>query len=109
LGIPVLVSGIGALKERVESTGGGWVVSPIDYPAFKSKIIEIMGSSDDYANKIAAVQQIRIKTIDEMGQDYKKVYDKLMELKKPEYGTGYVLSNLEIYSAIKRNKQRYDT
>ena len=74
MGVPVIVSGRGALKERVEKLGGGWVVNGSDLDDFKAKIIEILDSPDDYSEKKKGAMTIMLKSVAEMAEEYRCLY-----------------------------------
>ena len=78
-GIPVLVSPLGALAERVTRHHAGWIL-PLDNPTeAHSQVLEI--ASDSKAN-VAAVAQtttIPIPTIAEMAEQYLDVYTTVRE------------------------------
>lgn len=70
-GVPVLVTDVGALGERVKSMKCGWVVphgEPSD--AILKKINEIRINRDEYQGIIKNISQIKHRTIDEMCEDY---------------------------------------
>lgn len=74
-GIPVIATNLGALKERVEKTRGGWTVdytSPQDIYDF---ILDI--SEEDYLEKVENVSKIEFKTVDEMVYEYNEIYKEL--------------------------------
>ena len=107
LGVPAVVSNLGALKERVEKTGGGWIVDSLDYISFKLKILKILNSKEDYLKKKQAVKQITLKTTDEMAHDYMEIYNKLLHSSKPVNLQKFVLSNNDIYRSIEGREQYY--
>nr|WP_300998939.1 glycosyltransferase [Methanoculleus sp.] len=79
MGIPVIVLGLGALKERVEKHGGGWVVNGSGLNDFKAKIIEILDSPEDYAEKRREAMSIMLKSVEDMAEEYKCLYARSVE------------------------------
>lgn len=101
-GIPVLVSNLGALKERVENDNLGWVIDlDCDNPSKKliDKIYEIKNNSDEYNQKVNSIEKYKIKTVDEMVNDYNKIYKNIKSKNK-------VISYDEIKNQI-HNSNKY--
>ncbi|WOX56631.1 glycosyltransferase [uncultured Methanoculleus sp.] len=105
MGIPVLVSDLGALKERVEKNGGGWIVDVSDVGTVKEKIASIMRDRDDYSIKTAEASNITLKPLDEVADEYSTLYSRLIEHSKPRYQTEKVLSNMELFYSMVRVTQ----
>lgn len=99
-GIPVLVSDMGALRERVERNGGGWTVDVSDLNKVEDKIIDIIRSPEDYSKKKEDIRKIQLKKFDEMQKEYSEIYSKYILLSKPIYIDQSILSNYEIYKKI---------
>ncbi len=100
---PALVSNIGALKERVERTGGGWTADVSDVRSFETKILEIMGSKEDYQRKKDAVKDIKLMSLNRMITEYKELYKKCISQSYPMYDQQFVLSNLELFQSFDEN------
>ncbi|RQD83847.1 glycosyltransferase, partial [Methanosalsum natronophilum] len=96
MGIPVLVSTLGALKERVEANGGGWIVDVSDYEEVKKKIASIMQDSEDYYIKKAEVTNIKLKSLSDVAIEYATLYDNQIDSSKPDYLDREVISNMEL-------------
>lgn len=75
-GIPPIVSKIGALGDRVESSKCGWVVSP-DADSFKKMIDQILSNPDDYYLIKSRIKNLKLKNLEEFAGDYRKVYEGL--------------------------------
>lgn len=74
-GIPVLAFDIGALGERVKKTKVGWLIeanSTCDQ--IITKIHEIANSPEQYAEKVAYINKAQLKTVNQMANDYHKLY-----------------------------------
>lgn len=78
-GVPVLVSNLGALKSRIEENNCGWTID-IDNPKKTyQKILEISSNIDEYDKTKNELDNLRIIGIEEMGNNYKKLYKKLLD------------------------------
>jgi len=73
-GIPPIVSNLGALKERVEKTKGGWIVSS-DAESFKKNIDEVLSEPDMYNSTKDIIANIEFNTLEDMAADYISIYD----------------------------------
>lgn len=76
-GIPVFVTDIGAVGERVKRHGYGWCVSPDIKPdKMAEKLVAILDNSKEYnAGKQAAADFCEI-TLDEMAEQYAALYER---------------------------------
>ena len=81
--IPVLVTDIGALGERVKSMQCGWVV-PVeaDYREVLKQIESIKSDKKGYEETVDRIEKIRIKTIEEMGIEYNEIYHSYLDQAK---------------------------
>ncbi|MGN0145266.1 MAG: glycosyltransferase [Clostridium sp.] len=74
-GIPVMVTDIGALGERVKKYDIGWSV---DYNANHKEILEkinqIINNKDDYLSKYKNVRKVELHTKKQMADYYEKLY-----------------------------------
>lgn len=75
-GIPVVATDLGALKERIEEYGVGWLVNPQNPLDIYNKLISI--SNEDYLNKIDALSKVKIKSKEEMINQYIGLYNGIM-------------------------------
>jgi glycosyltransferase involved in cell wall biosynthesis len=79
-GIPVLVSDLGALGDRVHKTGTGWVVRYDDSSReILDKITEIKEDVHSYNKYVDTVKQYKIKSTAEMCKEYREEYELLVE------------------------------
>jgi GT2 family glycosyltransferase/glycosyltransferase involved in cell wall biosynthesis len=75
-GIPVLVTPLGALKERVERVGAGFVAKGTDIASIKSAINHILTADKEEWKPINdALGSYNGKTIDQMTENYREIYD----------------------------------
>jgi len=77
-GIPVLVTEIGALKERVQKTGGGYFLDPNSPIDSYNEIIKIASAKEDYKKIVEKVRNIKLKGLKEMTDEYKELYLKIL-------------------------------
>ncbi|MBY0402406.1 MAG: glycosyltransferase, partial [Cyanobacteria bacterium] len=78
-GYPVIVSPYGALKERVESTGVGYVLPDYSLNGFIKVIHFIQTHPDDYGQLLKRVQAERASiSMDEMLQKYDTLYQEYL-------------------------------
>ncbi len=82
LGLPVLVSGLGALKNRVERHGGGWVVSSCDLKGFLQVIEEIVASPEMIDQKKQEVSGIALRSVEDMAEEYTALYRRIVGVKR---------------------------
>lgn len=76
-GLPVIASDLGALKERIELTGAGWLVDYSDVNEIYNFIINI--NRDEYQNKLDNLSKIEFKDLNQMCGEYINLYDKLTD------------------------------
>ncbi|WP_367757171.1 glycosyltransferase [Ammoniphilus sp. 3BR4] len=73
-GIPVLGSGLGAVKERIEKHGGGWLIDVNDPEKTHKQILKIASDRPEYERIKQKVDNIGMKPIFEMGKEYEQLY-----------------------------------
>lgn len=79
-GVPVLGTDMGAVGERIRSTGGGWLVSPEDTPRqILDRLHFIKNHPQEYQKKRMLVEQMPLKSVAEMCGEYRELYKGLME------------------------------
>ena len=78
-GVPVFVSNLGALKSRIEETGGGWTIDINDPKKTYQKILNIYSNNEEYNKAKKELANMKIITTEEMGNNYKKLYKKLLK------------------------------
>ncbi|MDO5851711.1 MAG: glycosyltransferase [Methanobacteriaceae archaeon] len=85
-GIPVLTLNIGATGERINRDGGGWFIENQTEKAY-NKIIEISENTDKYLETVNKISDIKFKSVKEMSDEYKEVYQNIIDEKR-EYKIG---------------------
>jgi tetratricopeptide (TPR) repeat protein len=78
-GIPVLGTSYGAIGERIRHHDGGWTLDPVDPHQWYEKILSIMQDQEEYFRKIANIEKISIKTVDQMTDDYCDLYINILK------------------------------
>lgn len=76
-GLPVLASNLGALKERIERAGGGWLLDPTYAEAWYHKMVEVIDTPRLYEQALREIAAIEHRSVEEMASDYRKIYKKL--------------------------------
>lgn len=77
-GVPVLTIDIGALGERVHAHGGGFFIDMNAEKAYQD-ILDIISDEDVYAQKVEEITNIKIKTTQEMTDEYMDIYKTLLD------------------------------
>ncbi|WP_025684181.1 glycosyltransferase [Paenibacillus maysiensis] len=76
--IPVLVTPMGALKERVEHVKGGWITPSVNIQAIIEKLDEIIsGDVYEWNNIKDNIEKHKFKTKQEMVQQYVDLYNEI--------------------------------
>lgn len=77
LGIPVLGSDIGALRERISLHGGGWLLDQRHPGKWFDRMLEIARDETSFKIKIEEIAKMNFKTVEMMADDYVQVYKDL--------------------------------
>lgn len=77
MGLPVVATDRGALRERIVRWGGGWLFSPHDTSELERLLSHLKSSPDEVRARRREVEQIQHRTIDEMAADYERIYQRL--------------------------------
>lgn len=76
LGLPVVVSDLGALATRVEASGGGWI---IPYDIEPQKLVDFFGElargEHDFAQVAERARTLPQRTVEQMVADYVRLYE----------------------------------
>ena len=85
-GIPVIVKDIGALGERVRQLQCGWIVpKDADYKEILQIIDKIKDKGEMYQAKKSKLQNIKLKTTEQMCDEYWSVYEKAWKKQPVEH------------------------
>jgi glycosyltransferase involved in cell wall biosynthesis len=77
MGLPVVASDIGALRERILKHGGGWLVDYRNPEGIWNKLIEIIQDRKSFSDVCDSIDKIKIRSEGEMAQDYSALYESL--------------------------------
>lgn len=84
-GIPVVGTDIGAVGERIRTTGGGWLVShEADADEILNLLHHIMDHQEEYQQVKAVVEEMDLKTVAAMCMEYGSFYGDLLEYTEKE-------------------------
>ncbi|MDL2271169.1 glycosyltransferase, partial [Methanobrevibacter sp. OttesenSCG-928-I08] len=76
--IPVIATDLGAFKERINETGGGWLVDYNSSKKIHDEILKISYNKENYLETVQNINKITFKSRKEMFNDYKKIYSDLI-------------------------------
>ena len=100
LKLPVLVSKLGALGERVEINGGGWITDFKNIDSVKKLIKNIIDTPTEYLDKKKEVELIHLKTFHKMALEYDNVYESFIRGSEIKREQNNLLSNYELFSSL---------
>lgn len=76
--VPVIVTPVGALKERVEEYEGGWIAPSTDFKDVMNTLVDIIklnrNNTSLWNSYVEKVSQMKLKTLNEMGMEYSTLY-----------------------------------
>ncbi len=78
LGLPAFVSNRGAVAERIETSGAGWIVDIDDPRAVYQQMVRCLFDEKEYAAKLARVKETTWPSLSEMSRRYAELYDALL-------------------------------
>ncbi|MGN0277310.1 MAG: glycosyltransferase [Hominisplanchenecus sp.] len=88
-GIPVVGTDIGAVGERIRETGGGWLVKPDAEPEEVMQLLHhIMDHPGEYQEKKEIVEEMDLKSVEQMCDEYRSYYRELLEFTEKEFPEG---------------------
>lgn len=79
VGVPIIASGLGSLKDRIERSDCGWLIDTNDVEGTYQRILEIASDKEDYERVKRQIDNLRLRTAEEMSDDYKELYGKLLK------------------------------
>lgn len=84
-GIPIVATDIGAVGERIRKTGGGWLVKPDASPDEVMQLLHhIIDHPEEYQAKKEIVDDMEMKTVEQMCEEYRSFYRELLEFTEKE-------------------------
>ncbi len=78
LGVPLIVSDIGALRERIIDGKTGFLIPPGDSNALEMRLRELANDPNSLQPIIEGLKNIKIKTLNENVVDYHRLYSELL-------------------------------
>lgn len=81
-GVPVIATGLGALRERLEYHGGGWLIDPGDPRAAVELALDVADDPTTYERARAAARASNVRTVKEMAGDYSALYRRVLDRRR---------------------------
>lgn len=101
-GIPVLVTPMGALQERVTEVAGGWITDSVQMHDIINKLSEVIESDISEWNVVRQnIKEYKFKTKREMAQQYIDLYNERLYSYKAEARAACSFNNWDMMKAIK--------
>lgn len=82
VGVPVIASGLGSVKDRIERSDCGWLIDTTDVEGTYQRILEIASDKEEYERVKNNIDNLKLRTSEDMGVEYKELYRKLLKEKK---------------------------
>lgn len=82
LGLPVFASHFGALKERLEQHGGGWLIDPNDPEACFQQMLAIRNDPASYSKALKDIESMPTRSTAPMVEDYRQLYVQCLRKEK---------------------------
>ena len=82
-GVPVLGTGLGAVKERIEAHGGGWIIDHRDPQHAYDQIVAISSDPAVYEEGRSTATLNGVRTVAEMTSDYANLYADIAQVRRP--------------------------
>ncbi len=79
MGLPVLASDIGTLRERVQKQGGGWLLPVGDSERWLAKMRELVDDQQSYQAALEETRRIEFPDIAFMAGQYEAIYERLLD------------------------------
>ena len=80
MGLPVLVSDIGTLRERLLRHGGGWLLPVDNAPGWFEQMCRLIDDQAAYDKAVEEIRRIKIPDVRWMAQQYDAVYRRLFAI-----------------------------
>jgi len=74
VGLPVLATDMGALRERVRAHGGGWLLDPADPERAYAEILRIAGDTAGWHEAAGRAAAVSLRSTARMAEDYDALY-----------------------------------
>jgi GT2 family glycosyltransferase/glycosyltransferase involved in cell wall biosynthesis/chromosome segregation ATPase len=76
-GIPVFGCDIGAVKDRIEELGGGWLCDYTSPEIWFQQMLNVLDNPEDVRRKFEDIQNMGFKTVTKMALEYLELYDRV--------------------------------
>lgn len=94
-GVPVVVTDVGALGDRVREMDCGWIVPHgVTAEAILHLLKQICNDENEYQNKLDNIKKLKLKNVEKMCAEYREIYDNALattELHLWEYDIEWLL------------------
>jgi GT2 family glycosyltransferase/glycosyltransferase involved in cell wall biosynthesis len=87
MGLPVLASDIGTLRERVVKHGGGWLLPVGDVEQWFGKVLALVGDPQGYATALEEIQKMEFPGVAWMAEKYDAIYKQLLARSRGTFGS----------------------
>jgi GT2 family glycosyltransferase/glycosyltransferase involved in cell wall biosynthesis len=78
-GVPVVASNLGALKDRVQRSGGGWLADVTDPLQVYRLLLGIADGAEDWARRHEEAKLADIRSVATMAAAYEALYERVLE------------------------------
>jgi glycosyltransferase involved in cell wall biosynthesis len=82
-GVPVLVTALGAQRERVLRHGAGWIVDHTRPETAYRVILDAVSDPAEYERRRSLCQPAAARTVAEMAADYAQLYEEVWDARRP--------------------------
>ena len=83
-GIPVFASNLGALKERIGTNGGGWLLEPSCAKTFFDGMLGVLENPAAWNRAVDEIRQISIPHIDQVANKYEQLFNACLKDRYPQ-------------------------
>lgn len=84
MGVPVIATDIGALHDRIINNETGWLVDPTKPKLLYDTILKLSKDTVSYEHVLENIQDIKIKTVNNMVSEYKSIYKTILFIDKDD-------------------------
>ena len=69
---------LGAVKERIERHGGGWLFDPADAAEWYAGMLRVLDTPGEYEARAREARSAPLPTVEEMAGQYRQIYAELL-------------------------------
>jgi len=77
-GVPVIASDLGALKERIEENGGGWLFKAENAKSFFDCMLTVLDTPGAWNHAVAEIGRIPLFSLEQEADHYKRLFSSLL-------------------------------